>query len=229
MRTGEGSPTVVIVAAIGGSASDWNQVQEQLTPTTNLCTYDRAGLGWSHPAPGLRTASVIADELHDLLTVAAVPPPYVLVGHSLGGYVARLYAARHRELVAGMVLVDSSHEEQGDRHPELAWRSQRVRAAGLRLRHPLSRKWRTTIREMADFAGSAAEVRAECGHLGALPLTVVTALARPNYDGVWPAMQRELAALSECSTHLLAERSGHYVHRDEPDVVVDAVRRHVRP
>jgi pimeloyl-ACP methyl ester carboxylesterase len=85
--------------------------------------YDRSGLGWSDPGPRPHSAGRIADELHQLLDAAGVPAPYLLVGHSLGGMVVRLYAARHPDAVAGMVLVDPTPEDYQRRIGRLNWRS----------------------------------------------------------------------------------------------------------
>jgi pimeloyl-ACP methyl ester carboxylesterase len=87
-------------------------VQPQIAALTHVCIYDRAGLGWSDPSPKPRTADLMVDELHSLLKNAAIPGPYVLVGHSTGGMLARLYAHTYPTEVLGMVLVDSQHEDQ---------------------------------------------------------------------------------------------------------------------
>lgn len=110
-RAGTGTPTVVIVAALSTAGQEWRPVQQELEQDTSVYLYDRAGLGWSDPGPWPRTAERMADELHQLL-IAAAPPPYLLVGHSFGGIIARQFAVRHPGLLAGMVLVDSSHENQ---------------------------------------------------------------------------------------------------------------------
>lgn len=109
---GEGSPTVVMDAGLGGLSLEWLPVQQPLSLRGRVCSYDRAGNGWSDPGPQPRTASVIVDELHTLLANAAVPGPYVLVGHSFGGYTAQLFAERYPALTAGIVLIDSSHPDQ---------------------------------------------------------------------------------------------------------------------
>jgi pimeloyl-ACP methyl ester carboxylesterase len=115
---GEGSLTVVIEAAGGDSSLSWDQVQQEVAKFTRVCTYDRAGLGWSERSPKSRTAQTVVQELHSLLTNAGIEGPYVLVGHSIGGLYVRLYAHRYPDEVVGMVLVDASHEEQLLRYPE---------------------------------------------------------------------------------------------------------------
>jgi pimeloyl-ACP methyl ester carboxylesterase len=110
---GQGTPTVVMDA--GGSAPSitWGLVPSEIAKFTRVCTYDRAGLGWSDPNPRIsRTSQQSVDELHLLLTKARINPPYILVGHSLGGVNMRLYASQYPEDVVGLVLVDSSHENQ---------------------------------------------------------------------------------------------------------------------
>ncbi len=109
---GSGAPTVIVETGLGGPGLSWAHIQEALAPTSRVCVYDRAGLGWSEPGPTPRTAVTMAAELHTLLSNAAVPAPYLLVGYSSGGVTARLFAYEHPELVAGLVLVDSAHGEQ---------------------------------------------------------------------------------------------------------------------
>ena len=107
--TGEGTPTVVFESGMGASCLSWTLVQPQVAQFSRAVSYDRAGHGWSDPAPEPRTARQIAQELNTLLNATGLPGPYVLVGHSFGGYVNRAYAHLYRDRVAGMVLVDSVH------------------------------------------------------------------------------------------------------------------------
>jgi pimeloyl-ACP methyl ester carboxylesterase len=109
---GSGSPTVVFDAALGASSLSWSLVQPEVARLTRACTYDRAGFGWSDAGPKPRTAGRIADELYELLRRANVPPPYLLVGHSFGGLVMRIFVARHRHEVSGLVLIDPAHPEE---------------------------------------------------------------------------------------------------------------------
>ncbi len=109
---GEGGPTVVLEAGGYGAWLQWAWVQPGVAKFTRTCAYDRAGLGWSESASGPRTASVEAEELRALLTNAHEPGPYVLVASSYGALVARAFAARYADRVAGMVLVDPAHPWQ---------------------------------------------------------------------------------------------------------------------
>ena len=107
---GTGSPAVVLDAGLSRTSLDWNLVQAEVGQTTQVCAYDRAGMGWSETGPQPRTPGQIARELHTLLTNAGIPGPYVLVGHSLGGKNVRMFALQHPDEVAGMVLVDARGE-----------------------------------------------------------------------------------------------------------------------
>jgi pimeloyl-ACP methyl ester carboxylesterase len=108
---GRGSPAVVLDAALGASSISWSLVQPELARTTQVCSYDRAGFGWSDAGPMPRTAGRMAAELRELLERAGVPPPYVLVGHSFGGFVLRIFAARYWGETAALVLVDPAHPQ----------------------------------------------------------------------------------------------------------------------
>ena len=119
-----GSPTVVMEGGNAECGLTWASVQPEVARFTRVCTYDRAGLGWSERSPKPRTATNIVDELNALLTQAGVEPPYVLVGHSIGGMFVRLYAHRFADQVVGMVLVDAAHEEQDLRFPKPVQRLQ---------------------------------------------------------------------------------------------------------
>jgi pimeloyl-ACP methyl ester carboxylesterase len=109
---GQGSPAVVFDAALGASSLSWTLVQPGVARLTRTCTYDRAGFGWSEAGPLPRTAGRVAGELRSLLHRSNIPAPFILVGHSFGGLVVRIFAARYRDLVAGLVLVDPAHPEE---------------------------------------------------------------------------------------------------------------------
>ncbi|HEX8352327.1 MAG TPA: alpha/beta hydrolase [Pyrinomonadaceae bacterium] len=109
--TGAGGPAAVLIAGAGDFSFDWSLVQPRASRFARVCSYDRAGLAWSDLGPTPRTMRQEAHELRALLRNAGVPPPYVLVGHSVGGLVARVYAASYPREVAGLVLVDSTTED----------------------------------------------------------------------------------------------------------------------
>lgn len=117
--SGQGGPTVVLESGGGMPAFAWFKVQPEVAKFTHVCSYDRAGYGWSGPGPEPRTSAQIATELRALLDAAGERGPYVMVGHSLGGFNVRIFAARYPDDVSGVVLVDASHEDQNSRMQNL--------------------------------------------------------------------------------------------------------------
>jgi pimeloyl-ACP methyl ester carboxylesterase len=132
---GEGSPAVILDAGAGAPGYSWMIVQSQVAQFTRVCWYDRAGYGWSDPGPYPRDSRAIAEDLHKLLHAAAIPPPYVLVGASFGGFNVRVYNGLYPEEVAGMVLVDSAHEDESARAPKFLLSAHRPPSA---LSHAMS-------------------------------------------------------------------------------------------
>lgn len=129
---GDGPPTVVVDQGAGGWSVHWMHLHAELARTSRVCLYDRAGLGWSDPSSGPRTSTRAADDLARLLESAQEQRPFVLVGHSYGGYVARVFRARYPELVGGLVLVESGHEDQWTRLPPPLTEITQGALAGLR-------------------------------------------------------------------------------------------------
>lgn len=115
---GEGDPTVVMEAGMSGWSTDWSLVQPEIAKTTRVCTYDRAGYGWSDPGPRPRDSQQVAAELHTLLSKSGIKGNLILVGHSLGGLFVQYYAKTYPQQVSGIVLVDSVHPEQSLRMKE---------------------------------------------------------------------------------------------------------------
>lgn len=115
LAMGSGTPVVVIVPALGANVLEWLRVLRAAAADTTVCAYDRAGLGWSGPQHGAVTIDGMADDLHALLKAAGIEPPYIIAGHSMGGVIARRFQSRYPEDVAGLLLIDSSHEGQARR------------------------------------------------------------------------------------------------------------------
>ncbi|HSH02986.1 MAG TPA: alpha/beta hydrolase [Anaerolineae bacterium] len=116
---GAGSPTVLFESGFGSWSVDWLHLQQELAQETRVCSYDRAGLGWSEGAGRVLTVEAMARNLHTLLANGGESGPYVLVGHSLGGILVRAFYGQYGDEVAGMVLVDSAHENQTQRTAEV--------------------------------------------------------------------------------------------------------------
>jgi len=110
--TGSGTPPVILEGPQTGISALWIPVQNGIAAFAEVCSYDRAGFGFSDPGPLPRTSANIAMELRALLSSASINPPYILVGASAGGFPVRVYAGRFPDDLAGVVLVDSSHPDQ---------------------------------------------------------------------------------------------------------------------
>ena len=110
--SGKGSPTVILEAALGGTSLDWSLIQPKIAEFTRVCSYDRAGYGWSDTGVMPRTSEQTVKELRALLKKAGINGPYILVGHSFGGFHTRLFANQFVSEIVGIVLIDASHENQ---------------------------------------------------------------------------------------------------------------------
>jgi pimeloyl-ACP methyl ester carboxylesterase len=238
---GEGEPTVVLEMGLGTPASRYDAIARQLATSTRVLWYDRAGLGQSDPAPTPRTIQDLAHDLHALLGLAGIVGPVVLAGHSLGGPIVRFYRERYPAQVAGLVLIDASHEDQRERYLAVLPPRQPEEIPALAdLRQFLEVRWThpEANEEQIDNLANSVLLRT-CGNLGHLPLIVVSR-GRPSADpanyppGVieameraWQQMQRELTLLSSRGQQIIAVQSRHVIHEDEPDVIVQAIRQMV--
>ena len=214
MCRGSRSPTIIAEAGYDSAGTDtWFDLLGSLSRASRVCTYDRAGTGTSDPRPnGVRVTGMLeAEELHRLLQGAGIESPYVVVGHSYGGFISRLFAARYPDETAGLVLVDSSHEDEvrpyrrfyGDA-PEGDW---------------------VDGGDLVDIDATARALRETARDFGDLPLAVVKA---GRYEDVlttrlWGRTQADLATLSSNSVFVQAT-GGHFVMNDDPAVLVAAVK-----
>lgn len=238
---GTGQPAVVIEPPLGGTAAAWRPIAETMAEDTTVVSYDRAPYGASSPARDGRTPRQIAADLDGVLRSLGVTGSLVLVGHSLGGIYMRAYAARHLDRVAGMVLVDSSHESQ---RPVLAARFTPRDRLLVALTVPQmivrSKQWRggadrrSNIREYRMFKRlSAADQSLARGGLGDRPLIVVTRGpgSTTGADRLWQAwygLQQDLAQLSENTRHVVSGSPDHYLNQGDPELVITAIADVVR-
>lgn len=253
---GSGSPTVIIEAGWEDWSTSWAAyVQPEVAKTTRICTYDRAGMGWSEVGPLPRDAAQNAKELHILLQNANIPGPYVMVGHSLGGLVVRVFAREYSSDVVGIVLIDSMNPKQISQSPTVQSQSEsrsqpfsfkamlaRFGVARLLVKlpaiapslgpnqeayYPLYIRPQSfqTTANEGQGMPAAGEQAAAVKSFGDLPLIVLT--ARQNTMPSWQDWQSELLQLSSNSQHLFAENSGHTIQVDEPDAAVAAILKMV--
>jgi len=248
---GSGSPTVILEAGLGDTSLVWTLVQPKLATTTRVCSYDRSGTAWSHDAGPQHGLSHAADDLNQLLKTSGERPPYLLVGHSWGGWLVTVYARSHLENVAGIVLVDSSVgfdppviEKMPESHgggpptgPMIMKKSsddkddpfKRLPASSYQ-----SYLWAESLQRFDDVDDPeeplATVQRATSGQfpLDSKPLILVTA---QKADGAidqdtekGKTIRTEILNLSRTSTLMRAD-SGHHVQLEKPDVVVAAVQQ----
>ena len=214
MCEGEGSPTIIAEAGYDSAGtSTFFESMEPMSDISRVCTYDRAGTGTSDPRPtGMHVTSLVeAKELHDLLLGAAIAPPYVVVAHSYGGFIGRLFAATYPSEMAGLVLIDSSHEGEIEPYrryygnsPEGDW---------------------VDGGDLIDIDATRHALLTTARDYGAMPMVIVKA---GRYEDVltvalWDRTQADLATLSSNSV-LVQARGGHFVMNDDPQVLLAAIR-----
>lgn len=241
-------PTVVFEAGVGTpGTTNWGKVRPRVSEFAPVLCYDRAGLGWSEPsANNDRTSVQLAKELHALLHEVDAKPPYLLVGHSMGGHHVRAFASQFPHLVAGMVLIDVPEGSESEYPPRpgniisdppmFAEPVIRIAAITGVLRLMMGNRL-AEVRGPQTLAVQAAEAKAmipsfEQGKgfdgLGSKPLVVIP--GRKPFEGPYLVtdeqrfeLQRKLLLLSSNSQLIVAENSGHTVHYDEPELVINAI------
>ena len=240
---GNGSPAVIITGA--GYSFDWGLVQPEVAKFTQVCTYDHSGVAWSDPGP-TDSCSLRVHEIHTALTNANVAPPYVLVGHSLGGLVSRLYASKYADEVAGMVIVDHafrlppppagtprnfpppaarSAPATGQPDPNAGFEKLPARDYELHV-------WANSLPGLSKIMERNFGMMPECDSdvtaatqsqsvpLDNKPLIV---LSTSNSMPAYKELQSKLAALSSNSRQIVAQNSSHYIMVDRPDLVINAI------
>jgi len=246
---GKGSVTVLFEPGLGGSAFEWQLIQRKIGERALACVYDRAGYGWSDPSPFNGDVRRLAFEANQMLKKVSGNNKLIVVGHSFGGFVVRMLAQHRPEKVIGMVLVDASHEDQLERMetpgskkilpsgnnfviartdiPEnLPSETGRKIEAFLRMR----KSYVATEREMRSFRESVSQIK-QLGDSYSIPLKVIYRGRNPmstEKDGeerhqIWGELQRSLAKLSSDGEVIVAANSGHHVHIDEPELVINAI------
>jgi pimeloyl-ACP methyl ester carboxylesterase len=243
--TGEGLLTVILESGLGGSSVELGYVQPEVAGFARVCSYDRAGLGYSDPGPSARRARRSARELRELLDRVGIREPVVLVAASFGGFIARVFASEYGDRAAGLVLVDASHEDDNHQIPGMALFVPLLSAIGAfrlmgisfgvppdalapqvrelaRATNHRTAAHRAAANEIRHIHETVAEVRESRREL-AIPVIVIS--GRRSMDARWERLQRDQVHMSRRSCHVIAEQAGHVVALDEPMVVVDAIRR----
>ncbi|GED67938.1 alpha/beta hydrolase [Brevibacillus reuszeri] len=220
----KGAPTVLFLAGMGDSCETWKGVQNRIAQITSTFSYDRAGTGRSDAVSGPRTCHDLAQELAELVWHISVEPPFIIVGHSFGGLVARLFASYYPSLVEGLVLVDAAVE-----YKELAY--EEVLPKKLQATNRAYLEDPMLNHEKIDKLQSYKQV-AEHPQLGNIPLAILTRGLPDHHPDGWPQqeilqmeqeLQIKMQRLSTISRCKIAQRSRHYIHHDEPECVIEEI------
>jgi pimeloyl-ACP methyl ester carboxylesterase len=235
LRAGTGTPTIVFEAGLGDDGlDDWKKVWPVVAQMSSVVVYSRSGNGRSQPGPGDHSAHTCAVELHALLTHLDLKPPYILVGRSYGGILVRLFASLYPNEVAGMVLVDATHEQQVRRWGAI---DSTYPAAFRRYFDSVL----TTLKPGADAAETRETMRIQAAGevegmkpLPDMPLAVLTSMRvdpKASYVNgtargheAWREMHDEWFHRSTNAIHIVTTKSGHPIQDQEPDLVVQAIR-----
>jgi pimeloyl-ACP methyl ester carboxylesterase len=232
VRMGDGSPTLVLESGGGEAASQWAGILPDLARQTRVIAYSRAGFGKSSPStlPGSPQLSVT--ELHQLLQALGESGPFVLAGHSWGGLLVRLYASTFPTEVAGLVLIDATHEAQVARYE--AMKPGFSFAAEVRKMLAKAPPAVRDVYEQAIRVGVEQKVDGMTP-MRDLPLAVITAVkpcppqvswtcSDPAVWPMWRHLHSEWSERSTASLHIVSARTEHYVMNDQPSLIVDAVK-----
>lgn len=221
---GTGEPTVVLFNGLGGTTSMWARVVDEVSATTRVCAYDRAGQGWSDDVDSPQDGVAVADDLHTLLQAAGETGPFVLAGHSAGGAYAMVYADRYPNDVAGMVLLDSMSPYQFTAIPSFEGEYQLLRRVvalmpslarvGFGIASP--RGYRSMRDEQSTYP-TMLEQAQSLTSIDGKPLIVVTASKQAKTDG-WADAQQAMLALSSNNQHRFADTT-HEGAIDHPESI----------
>ncbi len=267
-----GKITVIIEPGLAGNCLSASLITPEIAKFARVITYDRAGQGWSDASPLPRTAENIVQDLHNMLQNADIAGPYILVGHSFGGITVRLFAAKYPDEVAGVILVDASHENAFDQEKSseksmqnIVWQwYERSRwyiqhyfgierymtelNAHQHSNKPITnRSYRKTpkfvalklsnkvmdakISELDNFPLSCQQLKEANNGIKEKPLIVISA-GKMRSSAVstekWANLQTDLATKSKFGKQIIADRSGHDIMTDQPEIIVRAVREMIK-
>ncbi|WP_433945199.1 alpha/beta fold hydrolase [Paenibacillus sp. SN-8-1] len=219
-QSGEGTPSVILINGGGGPIEGWLKVFHDLADQTRVVAYNRFGIGGSDKPSTPQHGQAIVASLRQLLQEIGVCPPYILVGHSLGGLYANLFARQYAEEVAGVVLLESSHElDLAINQTQGPFIRGLNRLLGIFDSFSAHRKWNEV-----NYVEETARQIAEAGPFPKIPLFVVSGGKKPpmmpaSVFEIRQKNQLDLVRLSHQGRHILAASSGHFPQFSEPELV----------
>jgi len=226
--SGAGPATLVLFNGSGVTLEGWARLYPHIEHFGRVLAFNRFGLRGSSPPRGPQTGTTVLRAVRELLAALKLPPPYILVGHSLGGLYANLFARRHSSEVAGMVLAEATHPH--DRETLQGHEGHLAKVLGRMLSMPQG-AFRANLHAELDGLDAAAREVEQAGPFPSVPLAVVSGgNAPPQWLVPPPALrlrrvhQKDLARLSPLGTHAMARRSGHFPQLTQPRLVLDAIR-----
>ena len=225
------SPTVILIPAGGSTAKDWAEVQPTASTFARVCSYDHANFGASDKAPvKLQSVDEVVDDLHAWLKTSNEKGPFILVAHSIAGLYARRFVTKYTGETAGLVFVDSSHEEQAVSLHELDPLEPGLDDVTARLGYyvkPGQRlEWRTELPLIVLARGKPTPRRARDGSNSQTNRMTEEQFAA--WDRIWRGFQEDLAKRSTHGELRVAEESGHFIQREQPEMVIQAIRDLIR-
>ena len=231
---GEGKPTVVFVTGLGGDMRSFSKIQFEISKITRTLSYDRAGLGKSEPIGNRRSIDNMVEELNEILLKENIQPPYLLVGHSLGGYVLRLFSHYYPLTVAGLFFIDPANEEWKEARRSIRNQQEQARYDSLLGSTDYSKMPEGIKQEMQQLETNESLIKGIYVPDN-IPVTLITStrFSQSEVDGgetkkdlaLWVDLHKKMIANAPQARHLLTDKSGHHIHQDEPELVISEIKR----
>lgn len=223
-----GAPTVLFEAGLGDDNNTWKEIQDNISLITTTFSYDRAGVGKSGGIFITRTGMDIVQDLSTLITKKQLDPPFLLVGHSFGGLISRLFASINPDNVAGMILIDAAHEKKEISFQKVLTDNQKVKIKKYLENPALNDEKIDKVKTFKQILKYKRQFT--------FPLTIIIRGLAKCYGSGWPEeklleieqkLQLDFNKLSKLSKTVIAKNSGHYIHKDEPGLVIKEIRQMV--
>ncbi len=227
-EAGKGQPTVILEAGLGSGSDDYDTLQTAISKFTKVVLYDRPGLGESSESPNPRTLPVYVSELKELLRTEKIDPPYILIGHSLGGLIMRYYAYKYPEEVVGLILIESTPEHWFD-YFRSTHSDEEINKFNMALDPDSNGSTGTTRKEWEQFEMNCQLIK-ETDIPQDIPIRIISSAKysdeheaigyHPEDMNVWAEMQASFVNNSYDAEQIITVNSGHSIHHSEPELII---------